>query len=89
MIYNSFKRFFSGVNGVDALTNWLKSAERCCKVCESIELWTNQQQTCDSVVIQLKGTKAIYIYSIRMRLNHIENVRGSQRGLKPSMCTKI
>ena len=52
MIYNSFKRFFSGVNGVDALTNWLKSEERCCKVCESIELWTNQQQACDSVVIQ-------------------------------------
>ena len=31
-----------------------------------IELWTNQKQTDDSDIVQSKGTKTIYINSIRI-----------------------
>jgi hypothetical protein len=31
-----------------------------------IELWTNQKQTDDSALVQSKGTKTIYFYSIRI-----------------------
>ena len=31
-----------------------------------IELWTNQKQTDDSVLVQSEGTKTIYINSIRI-----------------------
>ena len=35
-----------------------------------IELWTNKKQTGDSVLVQSKGTKTIYINSIRIIDNY-------------------